>query len=109
MTLEEYISRMERFVDDGFGMMMRRRFTDVKGSSELGMLETPSGEEIRQIKAAVIVMSEEEKNEAEKLSDEQVWQIAERAGVDPAVIAIFINGYALERKRVSRGNGPSGN
>lgn len=100
---------MEQFVDDSFGKMIRQRFADIKGSSELGMLETPSGDEMRQIKAAVAVMTEDEKKEADKLSDEQVGQIAERAGVDPAVFAIFVNGYALECKRVSRGDGPSGN
>jgi len=46
-------------------------------------------------------MTAEEKAEAATLSGEKVKEIADEAGVDPAVFAIFINGYALNCKRVS--------
>jgi hypothetical protein len=50
---------------------------------------------------AVAIMTAAEKNAAARLTDEQVRRIADEAGVDPAVAAIFFNGYAIERNRVS--------
>ena len=44
------------------------------------------------------IMTAEEKRNAERLTDEQVARIAEEAGVDTALAAIFVNGYALANK-----------
>jgi hypothetical protein len=43
-------------------------------------------------------MTGDEKNEAASLSDEQVERIAEDAKVDKALLAIFLNGFALKIK-----------
>ena len=42
-----------------------------------------------------------EKQKAETLSDEQIHKIAADATIDAGILAIFVNGYALECKRVS--------
>ena len=46
-------------------------------------------------------MTPDEKQNAENLSGEQVQKIAADAQIDPANLAIFMNGYALHYKRVS--------
>jgi len=69
-----------------------------RGSSELAMLASPSGEELDQLKKAVAIMTPAEKQNAVNLTDEQVQKIAADAGTDAGIFAIFINGYALERK-----------
>ena len=46
-------------------------------------------------------MTENESKNADNLTDEQVKKIAQDAKIDPALLAIFINGYALHCKRVS--------
>ena len=46
-------------------------------------------------------MTPAEKQNADNLTDEQIQKIAADAQVDPAILAIFINGFALHRKRVS--------
>lgn len=71
------------------------------GTSELGMLAAPSQEELVQLRKAVAIMTPAEKQDADSLTDEQTRKIAADAGVDPANFAIFINGYALNCKRVS--------
>jgi len=81
--------------------MVRNRFTDIKGSSELAMLAAPTTDELEQLKKAVAIMTPEEKAAAEGLTDEQVQKIAADARIDPANLAIFINGFALHCKRVS--------
>jgi signal recognition particle GTPase len=81
--------------------MVRERFRDIKGSSELAMLAAPSNEELEQLKRAVAIMTADEKNFADKLTDEQIHRIAADAGIEAANLAIFINGYALHSKRVS--------
>jgi hypothetical protein len=81
--------------------MIRNRFTDIKGSSELAMLAAPTAEELEELKKAVAIMTPEEKAAAESLSDEQIQKIAADARIDPANLAIFINGFALHCKRVS--------
>ena len=65
------------------------------------MLASPSSDEISQLQKAVAIMTESEINNAGKLTDEQVGKIAGDAKIDPALLAIFINGYALYCKRVS--------
>jgi signal recognition particle GTPase len=65
------------------------------------MLAAPSTEELEQLKKAVAIMTPAEKQNADSLSDEQIQKIAADAQVDPANLAIFINGYVLNCKRVS--------
>ena len=65
------------------------------------MLQSPSRDEWKQMERAVATLTAAEKNAVERLNDEQVRRIADQAGIDPAVAAIFFNGYALERNRVS--------
>lgn len=81
--------------------MIRKQFRDIEGASELAMLAAPSAEELQQLKKTVAIMTPAEKQNAERLSDEQIRKIAADAQVDPAIFAIFINGYVLQCKRVS--------
>ena len=92
---------MAGFAGSEYGNMIRNRFTDIKGSSELAMLAAPTAEELEQLKKAVAIMTPEEKATAEGLTDEQIQKIAADARIDPANMAIFINGFALHCKRVS--------
>jgi hypothetical protein len=81
--------------------MIRSQFKDIKGSSELAMLAAPTAEELKQLQKAVAIMTPSEKETAENLTDEQIQKIAADARIDPANLAIFINGFALHCKRVS--------
>ncbi len=81
--------------------MIRNQFADIKGSSELAMLAAPTADELEELTKAVAIMTPEEKATAESLSDEQIQKIAADARIDPANMAIFINGFALHCKRVS--------
>ena len=65
------------------------------------MLQSPTAEELQQLKKAVAIMTPGEKQDAESLTDQQTQKIADDAGIDTAVFAIFINGFILECKRVS--------
>lgn len=78
--------------------MIRSQFADNEGSSELAMLTAPSKEELEQLKKAVAIMTPGEKETAERLTDEQIQRIAADARIEPANLAIFINGYALQAK-----------
>ena len=89
---------MAAFADDEYGKRIRDQFKDIKGDSELAMLQTPGRDELKQLQRAVAVMTKTEKEKADKLTDEQVLKIAEDAKVDAGMFAIFINGYALENK-----------
>jgi len=102
ISVEEYLDGLARFAGSDYGNMIRSNFKDMKGSSELAMLAAPTLAELEQLKKAVAIMTEQEKRGAEHLSDEQVERIAADAKIDPANLAIFINGYALHCKRVSR-------
>jgi hypothetical protein len=64
------------------------------------MLAAPSGEELEQLKKAVAIMTPDEKQNADALSDEQVQKLAADAQIDPANLAIFFNGYALNCRRI---------
>ena len=79
--------------------MVREQFRDTKGTSELGMLASPTEEELEQLRRAVAIMTADEKENADKLTDEQIHKIADDAKVEPGLFAIFINGYALNKKR----------
>jgi len=88
-------------VDDDYGRRIRRQFADIRGSSELAMLQSPSAEELEQLKRAVAIMTPKERQAPQNLADEQIEKIAADAGIDSALFAIFINGFTLECKRVS--------
>jgi len=47
----------------------------------------------------VAIMTPAERQNVESLTDEQIQKIANDAQIDPANLAIFINGYALHCKR----------
>lgn len=98
MTIEQYLEKVGEMTEDEYGQMVRARFKDMKGTSELNMLVCPSREEFEQLKAGVAIMTSKEKENIGNLSDEQILKIAEDAKIDPAIFAIFINGYALEKK-----------
>ncbi len=67
----------------------------------MAMLAAPTREELEQLKKAVAIMTTSEKETADSLADEQIQKIAADAEIDPANLAIFINGYILHCKRVS--------
>ncbi len=77
---------------------MREQFKDNEGLSELGMLASPTPKEMAQLRKAVAIMTPQEKKNAASLTDDQVRKIADDAKIDPALFAIFINGYALHRR-----------
>ena len=101
ISIDEYIQRLTRFAGSDYGRLVRSQFQDNDGDSELAMLVAPSIEELEQLKKAVAIMTPSEKETAANLTDEQVQKIASDAQVDPANLAIFINGYTLHCKRVS--------
>ena len=71
-------------------------------AEEFGSIEAIEGataEELEQLRKAVAIMTAQEKQNAANLTDDQVRKIADDAKVDPALFAIFINGYALHVKR----------
>ena len=101
MSIEKYLEKVARFTGSDYGKMIREQFEDIQGASELAMLVSPSMEELEQLKKAVAIMTPAEKENADMLSDEQTEKLAADAQVDPANLAIFLNGYALHCKRVS--------
>ena len=101
VTLEQYLENVGRFSGSDYGKMVREQFDDIQGASELAMLVSPSLKELEQLKKAVAIMTPAEKQAADTLSDEQTEKLAADAQVDPANLAIFLNGYALHCKRVS--------
>ncbi len=99
--IEQYLEKLAKFAESDYGNMIRNQFKDIKGSSELAMLAAPSDEELQQLKKAVAIMTPGEKEKADSLTDEQIQKIASDAEIDPAIFAIFINGFELQCKRVS--------
>ncbi|MDD5328127.1 MAG: hypothetical protein PHY02_10005 [Phycisphaerae bacterium] len=86
---------MAQFAGSEYGKMIRGKFKDIEGGSELAMLAAPSVEELEQLKTAVAIMTPSEKKNADSLTDEQVQKIADDAQINTANLAIFINGYML--------------
>jgi hypothetical protein len=84
---------------DPFGKQLREHFKDFRGTSELGMLASPSHDELEDLKKAVAIMTPAERAGAHELSDTQVALIASDARVNPAILAIFLNGFALEHRK----------
>jgi len=101
ISIEQYLEKVARFSGSDYGKMIRDQFEDLHGASELAMLVSPSIEELEQLKKAVAIMTPAEKDNADMLSDEQTEKLATDAQIDPANLAIFLNGYALHCKRVS--------
>ena len=101
ISIGQYLKKVARFADSDYGKLVRSQFEDIEGASELAMLAAPSNEELDQLKKAVAIMTPDEKENARNLTDEQIQRIAADARIDPAILAIFINGYALHYKRVS--------
>jgi len=99
ITLEEYLQKLAAMADDPFGRQIREHFKDFRGTSELGMLASPTHDELNELKKAVALMTPAEKTGAHELTDTQVADIASDAHVSPALLAIFINGYALEHRK----------
>jgi len=100
-SLEQYLEQLANFADSEYGKMIRNNFADIKGSAELAMLAAPTAVELKQLEKAVAIMTPTEKNAAEDLTDEQVQKIAADADIDPGMLAIFINGYALHCRKNS--------
>jgi hypothetical protein len=96
LKIEKYLQSLGAFVDDAYGRQIRSQFQTIDGKSELAMLSSPTRDEYDQLSRAVAIMTVAEKNEAASLTDEQVERIAEDAKVDKALLAIFINGFALK-------------
>jgi hypothetical protein len=101
ISIEKYLEKVARFTGSDYGKMIREQFNDIQGDSELAMLVSPSTEELEQLKKAVAIMTPAEKQNADTLTDEQTAKLAADARIDPANLAIFLNGYALHCKRVS--------
>ncbi len=101
MTIEQYLGKVAMFVGDKYGNLIRQRFADAEGRCELAMLQVPTDAELEELGRAVAIMTPREKTNVAGLSDEQVQRIADDAQVDPANLAIFMNGYVLQCQRVS--------
>jgi len=101
ISIEQYLEKVARFTDSEYGRLVRTRFEDIEGGSELAMLAAPTTEELEQLKKAVAIMTPREKQNADSLTDDQIQRIAADARIDPANFAIFINGYSLYCKHVS--------
>jgi len=99
ITLRQYLEKVLQKTGDSFGRQYRGFFADSRGTAELAMLASPTKDEAEQLKKAVAIMTDDEKNNAERLTDQQVRKIAQDADIDPAVLAIFINGYAIHCKK----------
>jgi len=95
ISLEQYLEKVSLFSDSQYGKTVREQFQTIDGASELAMLVAPTAQELEQLRRAVAIMTPTEKQNAHKLTDEQIERIAADARVDPANFAIFINGYAL--------------
>jgi len=101
ISVEQYLEKVAQFSENEYGTRFRRRFRDARGTSELAMLACPTAPELDELRRAVAIMTPAERQEADRLSDEQVARIAADARIDPGNLAIFFNGYALTCKRVS--------
>lgn len=104
MTIEDYLKSLEPFIDDAYGRQIRQQFQSIDGKSELAMLSSPSRDEYEQLARAVAIMTAAEKANAASLTDEQVQRIAEDANADKAIVAIFINGFAIKKAKSENQN-----
>lgn len=102
MTIEEYLKSLEAFVDNAYGRQIRQQFQSLDGASELAMLQSPSRDEFEQLTRAVAIMTPAERTSAETLTDEQISRLAEDAKADKAILAIFFNGYAINKAKMKK-------
>jgi hypothetical protein len=100
ITIEQYLEKLSRFAGSDYGRLIRQQFQDNEGKSELAMLVAPTGEELEQFRKAVDMMTPEERQSVEDLDDERIHEIAARASVDSANLAILLNGYVLHCREV---------
>lgn len=98
ISIEQYLEKVSRFAGSEYGRIVREQFRDANGTSELGMLASPTSQELEQLRRAVAIMTADEKLNAANLIDEQIHKIAADAKVDSGLFAIFLNGYALHKK-----------
>jgi hypothetical protein len=101
ISIEEYLEEIALFCDNQYGSAVRSRFRDMRGTSELAMLAAPTSRELEELRRGVAIMTPAEREIAHRLSDEQIGKIAADARIDPGNFAIFMNGFALLRQRVS--------
>jgi hypothetical protein len=99
ISIDEYLAKVSRFAGSEYGRIVREQFADNNGFAELGMLASPTPDELEQLKKAVAIMTPDEKQNAVDLTDEQIHQIAADAKVEPGLFAIFLNGYALHHRK----------
>jgi hypothetical protein len=99
VSIDEYLAKVSRFAGSEYGRIVREQFADNNGFSELGMLASPTPDELEQLRRAVAIMTPDEKQKAADLTDEQIHKIAADAKVDPGLFAIFLNGYALHSRK----------
>ena len=99
LTIEQYLEKIGRFVDEPFAKQLRKQFKDNRGSSELAVLQSPSRDEYEQLCRLTAILTPQEKSDADKLTDQQVRKLADDAKIDPALAAIFFNGFALELRK----------
>ena len=97
-SIEQYLEYVGRFRGSGFGKRYRRQFRDDRGTAELAMLASPSEEEYEDFRRVVEVLTEKEKQSLDKLTSEQIKDIADRAQVDCGNVGIFINGFVLKKR-----------
>jgi len=102
LTIEEYLKSLEPFIDNPYGRQVRNQFCSITGSSELAVLQSPRRDEYEQLCRAVAIMTQAEKINAALLTDEQIERIAEDAKADKALIAIFINGFAIAEAKTKK-------
>ena len=99
IPLEQYLEKVSLFAGSEYGRIVREQFRDTSGTSELGMLASPTAEEIEHLRRAVAIMTGQEKENAANLTDEQIQKVASDAKIDPGILAIFLNGFALHNKK----------
>jgi len=97
--MESYLSLVGGQRGSGFGRRFRSQFRDSRGTAELAMLAAPSEQEYQEFCQIVKAMTAKEKANVSVLNDEDVRGIAERAGTDGGLTAIFLNGYVLARQQ----------
>jgi hypothetical protein len=98
-SIEDYLAHVGACRGQAFGRRFRSQFRDARGTAELAMLASPTEEEYEGFRRLVAVMTEQEKQHPEQLTDAQIRELASTAGTDPGSAAIFINGYLLAKKK----------
>jgi len=99
ISIEQYLEAVALFCGSEYGKVIRSQFRDIRGASELAMLAAPTAEELAELRKGVAIMTPSEKQDAHKLTDDQMQRIAADARIDAGNFAIFMNGYGLQHKR----------